>query len=184
MKDRTIKVECLEHLEDIVMDNLKTNESVSVVSNYDVVLEMVMDFVREGIDLDFIDVDPDYEREYYLTLTNDGEDIYMGFEKAFCEENGKYLGTSGLVFVDVDTNSKYVSDVSNNKFASNTFTPIYFTFEEEDIETDHGANHCHECSVEKQVVDNKAIYILPICMDDLIEQIDDLIDNYMTEFFK
>ena len=181
MKQRTIKVECIEHLEDIVMDNLKTNESVSVVANYDLIWEMAIDFVREGVELDLIDVNTDYDKEYYLSfyLENDS-DINMSIEKAYCETTGKYLSTDGVVFVDVDTNPQYVTDALSNKFVGDSIAILYFTFNED--EDDKEEQHCHDCELQKEVIDTQVVYTFPVCMESLIEEIDDLIDRFVFDF--
>lgn len=181
MKQRTIKVECIEHLEDIVMDNLKTNESVSVVANYDLIWEMAIDFVREGVELDLIDVNTDYDKEYYLSfyLENDS-DINMSIEKAYCETTGKYLSTDGVVFVDVDTNPQYVTDALSNKFVGDSIAILYFTFNED--EDGKEEQHCHDCELKKEVIDTQVVYTFPVCMESLIEEIDDLIDRFVFDF--
>ena len=173
----------IEHLEDILFDNLNEDQSVSVVSNFETIWDIAMDFHRyEDVEFEFVDINTDYDKEYYLTLMMDEDcNITMAIEKAFCEEIDNYLATDGIVFIEDTVNSKYLTDVKNNKYLKDSdFTPIIFTFDVDD-EKD---NKCDDCLFGKEVTDSQVHFFVPVCMDELVKAIDNLMDKYFDDNYR
>jgi hypothetical protein len=178
-----INVLSIEHLEDIMIENLEENKSVSLVSDFETVWEIAMDFHRyEDVEFEYVDINTDYDKEYYLTLMmDDDNNATMAIEKAFCEEIDNYLATDGIVFIEDTVDYKYLTDVKNNKHLKDgDFTPIIFTFDTDD-EKD---NKCDDCLFGKEVTDSQVRFFVPACMDELVKAIDNLMDKYIVDNYR
>lgn len=180
--DKHINVIDYEHLECILLDNLDENGSASLVSDFNTVWNVAMDFVKEDIEFEFIDLNTDYEKEYYLTLMEDEDgEVTMGVERAFCD--GKYLATDGLVFVEDTVNPKYFSDMRSNKIVKD-FVPIVFSFGSSDEEDEDDTVGCEDCLFGKEVDGSQVHYFIPVCMNELVKAFDNLMNKHVEDNFR
>lgn len=172
MDRRIIDIENIELLEAKILDEMETMETVSVVSNLDTIWDLAMILHDDGVEFELIDIDKyDYNKEYMLTVKDNGSEYTMAIEKAFNEEKEMYFGTDGLIFIDDSVNSRVIIDMKENEFCDPHF--VIFSL---------GSNKdkCSECEIERQQEDTMVVYRIPLCLDFLIDYIDSAIDNWFN----
>ena len=114
---------------------------VSVISDKETAVEIMRELLNyEDVILDSCEIlnDNDYDREYFVSLYDDRDSVYwyVNVEKAYCEENEKYLSTVGFILFHEDTNSKAMIDMQNNSFSPLKEYDWFVISEDEDNDTE------------------------------------------------
>lgn len=128
----------LEELTCHMFDTLDSYDTVSVVVNEDIAINLMRTMLvfDEFIKVGLIDIDPyDYDKEYFVSLTYDGEEkcYEMFVEKAYLYEKEAYLSTDGFVLFHKDVDRKALSDMCGNEYGDIQGYE-WFTLGEEDSE--------------------------------------------------
>lgn len=174
-----IIIEEIYDLIPIMLDDLEKEPEVSVVADLDTVWDLAEEFYNEyEYDYDYVDINRlEYDREYILTLRNNGT---ISVEPTYNAETNTYLASDGLVYVSEDVNSKYVLDCKKNKYIFD-FRPVIFGYRDEHEE--HDGEDCKQCNLEKYIDGTRYVYYIPVCFDDLAEKFDKVIDSFFEECF-
>lgn len=171
----TIMIEDICELEDIIADKIETEKNISVIGNKDMLWEMAMDFQSEGIEFDYIDLDTfDYDKEYCLEIKLEDNIYTMSFEPIYNYDKEIYFGVDGLVYVWEDVNSRFITDVEDNKYITD-FRPVIFEFKDSD---------CKNCELEKELDGTRWVYYVPSCFDYITDRFDKVIDDFFEDAFR
>ena len=176
MDREIIYIEDIEMLEAMILDRLETEEAISVVSDFDFIWDLAMQLhLVDEIEFEYIDVCRyDYDKEYILSVLDDGDKYVMSIEKAFNYANNSYSGIDGVVFVDDSASSRVITDMENNEYCKPEF--ILFSRDPADKE-------CCDCSLERETDEHRIVYYIPSCFDYLIDSIDKMIDDFVIDWF-
>ena len=161
-----------------MLDQLKREESVFLVSNFDTVWNIAQFFMDAGFKMQYAEVDAyEYDKEYLLYAQYYDGLKTLSVEKVFDEEQEKYYGVCGLGFVDGEVDAQFLEDTLTNEATKNDYTPILFKFAEDD--------EC-PCTSKDIVVetsdDGYVIYKIPEELECLTSSLDDVIENFQAVF--
>lgn len=168
----------LEDFESALFDQLEQHDRVNLVADFDTIWEVAQDISME-LDgkPDYINMDSyEYDKEYSLEVYKDDGQVCYAIDQIYDYDSEKYYGMDGVTFVDHEVSPKYIQDVEANKMIKD-FVPVLYSIGE-------ASNECDDCALEKQIDGTRAVYYVPICFDDLIDNIDSLIDDFFEECFR
>lgn len=136
-----------EQLAFYMIDKTDDYDMVTAFVGYDEMVDLMKEFlaIDDNLHLGFLDIDTyEYDREYLVCISYDHyrRGYELSIEKAFSEENDKYISTDGFVlFSDIENANKAFTDMQLNPYGD-IEDYSWFTFEESDPRDDeHWKKH-------------------------------------------
>ena len=105
---------------------------VSIVSNKDLAVKIICQLLEnDNTELEFANVNFDYDKEYIVSLYYEGNESYtLSIEEAYDYETDSYFSVDGIVLFHEDVNSKALISMKSNKNTSIKYD--WFTIGEEE----------------------------------------------------
>ena len=184
--DNFIKVKDRMDLFFEMAETLVNNGRVSLVGELDLILELAQLFKTEyKIYHSAIEISGSYDREYLLTVIDDVKSNWNDLSVEMAYRKNGYVGVSGVVYYTSEVNEDFIKDVRSNQYIKD-FSPVKVIFVEDDEFDEDEAllncmpfGECDKCHFDYSLNGNLAIFTIPQCYDELIEEIHNLIDEYI-----
>lgn len=183
---KILKLDGIEELECVIMDNLSYGHPVSVVSDMETIWKIGSHLSREyGFSIGIVEIDNfEYDKEYIISVNENDDGFSFDITQAYNYDSDRYYGIVGITLVDFKVDDQFIKDVQEDKYIDN-FTPIVYGFKEELNKLNDGHNgNCGECELEKMIDGTLVVYHVPICFDELIDKIDNIIDDFFEDCFR
>ena len=127
----------VEELVTYIIDKVEEDNPVTVLANKNLVVEIMGEFLSgHNIALNDCDIQPDYHREYAITLEFTDDYWKISIYPAYNSDHNKYLGQDGYVLFHEDINSKALVDLQNNDITKMTGHDWFMIGEDDSFESD------------------------------------------------
>lgn len=141
----------VEELVTYMIDKVEEDNPVTVLANKNLVVEIMGEFLSgHNVALNDCDIQPDYHREYAITLEFTDDYWKISTYPAYDSDHNKYLGQDGYVLFHEDINSKALVDLQNNAITKISGHDWFIIGEDDSFETDDEEGNNQEYPEDKE----------------------------------